>query len=74
MVAAVLYTMAKALGKVLELPLTLNAVMGAELRKADGQGEAKGMFKGDNLPVEVSLVGTVVMALKLAYGLDGQER
>lgn len=70
---AVLYTMVKALGKLLELPLTLNPVMGAGLRKADG-GREGGMYKGDNVPVEVSLVGTVVMTLKLVYGLDGRER
>ena len=71
-VTAVLYTMAKALGRVLQVPLTLNPVMTARMKESEGR-EGR-MHKGDNVPVEVSLVVIVVVGLKMMYGLDGQER
>lgn len=57
--AATLYELTKKVARELSLSLTL----GGERR-----------YKGDSAPVEMALMGALVVALKLVYGLDGRRR
>ena len=68
--AASLYSVAKGLARQLELPLTLNASMAPPaLRKFNTDPTA---HKSDNVPPEIALIATVIMAVKMIYGLDGR--
>ena len=65
-----LYGVSKALARHLELPLMLNASMAPPLIR---QAEKDPMsHKSDNVPPELALVATVVIALKLVYSFDGK--
>lgn len=64
--------MAKTLAGYLSLPLTLHHTLAptlVALKKDDPE-----THKFDNLPPEVALIATVVIVLRLVYGLDGKRR
>lgn len=64
--------MTKALAAVLALPLTLHRVLAPTLGTNHyGTGKVQ---KGDAAPPELSIIATVVLALKLVYGMDGKSR
>ena len=66
-----LYSVAKVLARQLELPLTLNASMAPPaLRKFNTDPTA---HKSDNVPPEIALIATVIIAVKMIYGLDGKK-
>jgi len=70
--SAVLYTMTKALASVLSLPLALHRLLAPELsvkHYKDGKTQ-----KGDNAPPELSIVATVIVVLKMVYGMDDRSR
>lgn len=69
---APLYDLSKKLGAVLSIPNTLHYTLAPMLR-ADGVYEPK-FHKMDNVPVEVALASTVIIVMKLVYGLDGSKR
>ncbi|KAI5124915.1 hypothetical protein M0805_007343 [Coniferiporia weirii] len=64
-----LYALSKALARYLELPLALNSAMALPMLGKTSVDPASN--KSDNVPPEVALVATVIIALKLIYGLDG---
>ncbi|KAG1866532.1 hypothetical protein DFJ58DRAFT_679366 [Suillus subalutaceus] len=66
-----LYRLAKRLGRILSLPLTLHHSLSPTLRCALGDPE---MQLYDNVPPELALVATAIVVLKLVYGLDGKPR
>ncbi|KAL5508308.1 hypothetical protein ACEPAH_5927 [Sanghuangporus vaninii] len=63
-----LYAVSKALAQHLELPLTINTVMAPPLSKQSRRDPTS--HKSDNIPPELALVATVIIALKLIYGFD----
>ena len=71
-VLATLYTLAKKIAKQLSLTLTLHYSLSPGLKKSNVTDPD--YHKYDNAPVEVSLMSAVIIALKLAYGLDGHKR
>jgi RNA polymerase I-specific transcription initiation factor RRN7 len=69
---ATLYRLAKKLGHILSLPLTLHHSLLSTLRRiAPGDPEFQ-LY--DNVPPELALVATAIVVLKLVYGLDGKLR
>jgi len=69
---ATLYRLAKRLGHILSLPLTLHHTLSHSLRQvAPGDPES---HLYDNVPPELALVATAIVVLKLVYGLDGKMR
>ncbi|KAF7977443.1 hypothetical protein HWV62_3609 [Athelia sp. TMB] len=68
----VLYGMAKALGRVLSLPLTLHHSLAPTLKRAKQRDPDS--HKYDSVPPEVAFVATSVIILKMVYGLDGTSR
>ncbi|OCH94136.1 hypothetical protein OBBRIDRAFT_817467 [Obba rivulosa] len=67
-----LYTMTKKLARVISLPLTLHRSLAPGLphvKKGDPS-----WHKYDNAVPEVSLVASIIVVLKLVYGLDGKPR
>jgi RNA polymerase I-specific transcription initiation factor RRN7 len=67
-----LYRLAKKLGHILSLPLTLHHSLLSTLRRiAPGDPEFQ-LY--DNVPPELALVATAIVVLKLVYGLDGKLR
>lgn len=67
-----LYRLAKRLGHILSLPLTLHHSLSPTLcRIASGDPE---IHIYDNVPPEIALVATTIVVLKLVYGLDGKPR
>ncbi|KAF8529135.1 hypothetical protein BU17DRAFT_36968 [Hysterangium stoloniferum] len=69
---ATLYGLAKSMARELYLPLTLDVSLAPGLVPRR-QGDPR-RHKGDNVPVEVGLVGVVIVVLKMVYGLDGVKR
>ncbi|TDL29574.1 hypothetical protein BD410DRAFT_710126 [Rickenella mellea] len=68
----VLYTLTKHLAKILQLPLTVNATLAAplsQIHRRDPTGHLN-----DNIAPEVGIGATLVLALKMLYGLDGLRR
>ncbi|KAL5488108.1 hypothetical protein ACEPAI_6216 [Sanghuangporus weigelae] len=63
-----LYAVSKALAQYLELPMTINTVMAPPLFKQSRRDPTS--HKSDNIPPELALVATVIIALKLIYGFD----
>lgn len=63
--------LSKALARFLELPLTLHPIMAPSLVQREPKDPAG--HKADNVPPELALIATVVIALKLIYGLDGRD-
>lgn len=68
--AASLYSIAKALSRHLELPLTLNATMAPPALRKSNTDPTR--HKSDNVPPEIALIATVIIAVKMIYGLDGK--
>ncbi|KAG2348989.1 hypothetical protein BDR05DRAFT_902854 [Suillus weaverae] len=67
-----LYRLAKRLGHILSLPLTLHHSLSPTLHRiAPGDPE---IHIYDNVPPELALVATAIVVLKLVYGLDGKLR
>ena len=64
--------LSKKLGGVLSVPNTLHHTL-APMLKVHSKRDPK-FHKMDNVPVEVALVSTVIIVMKLVYGLDGSER
>jgi hypothetical protein len=64
--------MSKKLAAALSLPLTLHYSLAPQLKVVKSKDPER--HKYDNLPPEVALVATVVVVLRLVYGLDGKER
>lgn len=62
---------AKTLARHLELPLMLDPLIGPSVLEAS-VGDMKS-HRSDNVPPEVAFVATLVISLKLIYGLDGKE-
>jgi RNA polymerase I-specific transcription initiation factor RRN7 len=69
---ATLYTLAKRMAHVLELPLTLHPFLAPGLVRV--KGKESGRHKYDNVPAEVALMATIIIVVKMAYGLDGKPR
>lgn len=69
---AVFYHMAKVFADMLRVPLTLHPSLSR--RAINSSGKSLIVQIGDNIPVEMSLISTVVLLLKLLYGLDGRSR
>lgn len=69
---AILYRLAKRLGHVLSLPLTLHPTLSPTLRRITPDDPEVHIY--DNVPPELALVATAIVVLKLVYGLDGKLR
>ncbi|EGO01877.1 hypothetical protein SERLA73DRAFT_177450 [Serpula lacrymans var. lacrymans S7.3] len=67
-----LYDLAKRLGRVLSLPLTLHYSLAPSLKRIRRTDPESHKF--DNVPPELSLMATVIVVLKMVYGLDGKVR
>ncbi|THG99311.1 hypothetical protein EW026_g3012 [Hermanssonia centrifuga] len=67
-----LYTLTKQLAHTLSLTLTLHYSLAPKLKKLKTRDPEH--HKYDNAPPEVSLAATVIVVLKLVYGLDGRKR
>ena len=65
---ATLYILSTTLARYLELPLALHPALAPSVSKFDSRGH-----KGDNVPPELGLIATAVIALKLVYGFDGRD-
>ncbi|KAG8959690.1 hypothetical protein FRC00_001331, partial [Tulasnella sp. 408] len=67
---ATLYAMSRIVCAALELPFTISRVLAPKVtrvRRKDGW-----VFKGDNAPPELSVVCSIIVALKMVYGLDNR--
>lgn len=71
---AVLYSMTKSLAAILELPLTLHRVLAPKPAAQSHKYKAVKSHLGDTAPPELSVIATVVLAIKLLYGLDQKSR
>ena len=71
-VIATLYNMSKKLAGILSLPLTLHHSLAPKLTIVKRDDPERHQY--DNLPPEVALIATVVLVLRLVYGLDGKQR
>ena len=69
---ATLYYLAKKLGRIVSLTLTLHYSLSPLLSRLKVRDPEH--HKYDNAPPEVALVAIVIVMLKLAYGLDGKKR
>lgn len=69
---AVLYAMSKKLAQILSLPLALHNISAPRLRGLR-QNDPK-VHKSDNVPPEVALISTVIVVIRLVYGLDERTR
>ena len=69
---ATLYLLSKKLAKILSLTLTLHYSLSPILKRAKMRDPEH--HKYDNAPPEVALIATVLVVLKLVYGLDGKKR
>ncbi|GBE79719.1 hypothetical protein SCP_0209200 [Sparassis crispa] len=67
-----LYMLAKTLARVLSIPLTLHRSLASGFKRTE-QGE-HGWHRYDNAVPEVSLAATVIIVMKMVYGLDGEVR
>lgn len=67
-----MYQLSKKLGVVLSIPNTLHHTLAPMLKTLNGHEPQ--FHKMDNAPVEVALAATVVIVVKLVYGLDGTKR
>ena len=64
--------MSKKLAQILSLPLALHNISAPRLRFLK-QNDPR-VHKSDNVPPEVALISTVIVVLRLVYGLDGRTR
>lgn len=69
---ATLYILAKKLAKILSLTLSLHPSLSPTLKRVKQRDPE--YHKYDSAPAEVSLAATVVVVLKLVYGLDEKQR
>jgi RNA polymerase I-specific transcription initiation factor RRN7 len=69
--SAVLYSLGKTVAHVLSLPLALHHTLAPRLAL---KGDDPDSYKYDNVPPELALLVTVIIVLKMVYGLDGQPR
>ncbi|GJE84201.1 hypothetical protein PsYK624_002770 [Phanerochaete sordida] len=67
-----LYFLAKKLGKIVSLTLTLHHSLSPALNRARMRDPEH--HKYDNAPPEVALIAMVIVVLKMTYGLDGTKR
>ncbi|KAF7775991.1 hypothetical protein Agabi119p4_4384 [Agaricus bisporus var. burnettii] len=67
-----LYALAKQVAYILELPLTLHSSLAPGVRRVKAK-DSEG-HKYDNVPPEVALMATIIIVVKMAYGLDGKPR
>ncbi|KAG2156140.1 hypothetical protein DEU56DRAFT_765734 [Suillus clintonianus] len=67
-----LYRLAKRLGHILSLPLTLHHSLSSTLHRVAPGDPGSHLY--DNVPPELALVATAIVVLKLVYGLDGKPR
>lgn len=71
-VSATLYILTKKVARVISIPLMLHNSVASPLPRAK-QRDPVG-HKYDNAVPEVSLLATVIVVLKMVYGLDGRAR
>ena len=69
---ATLYILAKKVARVLSVPLMLHRTLASPLHQVKKKDPV--WHKFDNAVPEVCLVATVIVVLKLVYGLDGKHR
>lgn len=69
---ATLYFLAKKLGKVVSLTLTLHYSLSPALKRVKMRDPEH--HKYDNAPPEVALIAILIVVLKLVYGFDGKKR
>jgi RNA polymerase I-specific transcription initiation factor RRN7 len=55
-----------------ELPLTLHSSLAPGVRRVKGKDPERHEY--DNVPPEVALIATIIIVVKMAYGLDGKPR
>ncbi|KAH9938173.1 uncharacterized protein B0H18DRAFT_1080937 [Fomitopsis serialis] len=67
-----LYVLTKKVARVLSVPLTLHRTLASPLQRAKKKDPT--WHKFDNAVPEVSLIATVIVVLKLVYGLDDKTR
>ncbi|KAI1795209.1 hypothetical protein LXA43DRAFT_882600 [Ganoderma leucocontextum] len=67
-----LYVLAKKLARLVSIPLTLHRVLVPALKRAKKNDPA--FHKHDSAVPEVSLVATVIVVMKMVYGMDGKSR
>lgn len=70
--SATLYILAKKLARVLSLPLSLNKALASKLQQTKRQDPE--WHKHDSAIPEVALIASVMVVLKMVYGLDGRLR
>ncbi|KAF9519116.1 hypothetical protein BS47DRAFT_1370896 [Hydnum rufescens UP504] len=63
-----LYFLSKSLSTILSLPLTLHPSLSPQLKRRK-KSDPKHRY-GDNIPPELSLIATVIIVIKMVYGLD----
>ena len=69
---AVLYDLTKAIAHVANLPLTLHHSLAPSLLRM--QQHDPESHKYDTVPPEVAFAASVIIVLKMVYGLDGKAR
>jgi len=69
---AALYVLVKRIAHILKLPLTLHPSLAPELRRVKSRDPKN--YKYDNIPPEVALMASMIIVLKMTYGLDGKPR
>ncbi|RPD67187.1 hypothetical protein L226DRAFT_453418 [Lentinus tigrinus ALCF2SS1-7] len=67
-----LYVMTKKLARVMSIPLTLHRILAPELIRKKKRDPS--FHKHDSTVPEVALVATVIVVMKMVYGLDGKSR
>lgn len=67
-----LYMLSKRVAKVLSIPLILHPTLAPSLSKKRRNDPDR--HQSDSVPAEVGLLAAVMIALKMMYGLDGNER
>jgi len=69
---ATLYILVKRIAHILKLPLTLHPSLAPGLRCVRSRDPEH--HKYDNVPPEVALMASIIIVLKMTYGLDGKPR
>ncbi|EJF61215.1 hypothetical protein DICSQDRAFT_61315 [Dichomitus squalens LYAD-421 SS1] len=67
-----LYVLTKRLARLVSIPLTLHRTLAPALKCTKKRDP--GFHKHDNAVPEVSLIATVIVVMKMVYGMDGQLR
>lgn len=70
--AATLYSLVKQVAYILKLPHTLHPTLAPSLKRVKTKDPEK--HKYDNVPPEVALMATIIIVVKMTYGLDGRPR